>query len=68
MGRYVVPCIVRSWRMEKWKSEDYFKAMLMKANNDWNTTTTYIYTPSVNGNAKPTHTVRLVASLSSSIK
>ena len=35
----------------------------------WNTTTTtYIYTPSVNGNAKPTHTVRLVASLSSSIK
>ena len=24
MGRYVVPCIVRSWRMEKWKSEDYF--------------------------------------------
>ena len=30
MGRYVVPCIVRSWRMEKWKSKDYFKAMLMK--------------------------------------
>ena len=30
MGRYVVPCIVTSWRMEKWKSKDYFKAMLMK--------------------------------------
>ena len=30
MGRYVVPCIVTSWRMEMWKSKDYFKAMLMK--------------------------------------
>ena len=30
MGRYVVPCIVTSWRMVKWKSKDYFKAMLMK--------------------------------------
>ena len=28
MGRYVVPCIVTSWRMVKWKSKDYFKAML----------------------------------------
>ena len=27
-----------------------------------------IYTPSINGNAKPTHIVRLVATLSSSIK
>ena len=30
MGRYVVPCIVTSRRMKKWKSKDYFKAMLMK--------------------------------------
>ena len=30
MGRYVVPYIVKSWRMEKWKSKDYFKTMLMK--------------------------------------
>ena len=30
--------------------------------------TTDIYTPTINGNAKPTHIVRLVASLSSSIK
>ena len=27
MGRYV-PCNVRSWGMENWKSKDYFKGML----------------------------------------
>ena len=29
-GQICCPCIVKSWRNEKWKSKDYFKAMLMK--------------------------------------
>ena len=44
MGRYVVPCIVRSWRMEKWKSKDYFKAMLMKKRQTVTVWSTYIFT------------------------
>ena len=43
MGRYVVPCIVRSWRMEKWKSKDYFKAMLMKKRQTVTVWSTYIH-------------------------
>ena len=43
MGRYVVPCIVRSWRMEKWKSEDYFKGMLTKKRQTMTVWSTYIH-------------------------